>query len=65
MHASIFTELAVIVTVVVLNSTSNEQPTANESTDQSAQAAPPPLPGENPEIKSPIQPPAPADRSSQ
>lgn len=51
--------VAAIVTVVVLNSTSNQQPTANESTEQTGQAAPPtPLPGENPEVKSPIQPPA-------
>ncbi len=48
-----------VVTVVVLNTRSTEQPTANESTAQTGQAAAPtPLPGENPEIKSPIQPPA-------
>ena len=51
--------IAVIVMVVVMNSTSSEQPAANETADQNAQAAPPtPLPGENPEVKTPIQPPA-------
>ena len=51
--------IAVIVMVVVMNSTSSEQPTANETADQNAQAAPPPpLPGDNPEVKTPIQPPA-------
>ncbi|CAA0081190.1 Uncharacterised protein [Mycolicibacterium vanbaalenii] len=50
--------IAAIVAVVVMNSTSSEQPTANESA-ASAEAAPPtPLPGENPEVKTPIQPPA-------
>ncbi|MFW0152939.1 hypothetical protein ACNUDN_24450 [Mycobacterium sp. smrl_JER01] len=48
--------IAAVVAVVAMNSTSNEQPTANES--PAAEAAPPPLPGENPEVKSPIQPPA-------
>ncbi|ABM16115.1 MULTISPECIES: hypothetical protein [Mycolicibacterium] len=47
-----------VVAVVVMNSTSNEQPTANESAAPAAEAVPPPLPGENPEVKSPIQPPA-------
>lgn len=48
-----------VVTVVVLNTSSTEQPAASESTAQTGQAAAPtPLPGENPEIKSPIQPPA-------
>lgn len=51
--------VAAIVMVVVMNSTSTEQPTANPAADQTGQAgAPTPLPGENPEIKSPIQPPA-------
>lgn len=49
--------IAAIVAVVVMNSTSSEQPTANESSNQEA-AAPTPLPGENPEVKSPVQPPA-------
>lgn len=49
--------IAAIVAVVVMNSTSSEQPTANESSAQEA-AAPTPLPGENPEVKSPVQPPA-------
>ncbi|WP_207548263.1 hypothetical protein [Mycolicibacterium iranicum] len=48
-----------VITVVVVNTRSTEQPTASESTAQTDQAAAPtPLPGENPEIKSPIQPPA-------
>ncbi|MDG4665301.1 hypothetical protein [Mycobacterium sp. 236(2023)] len=48
-----------VITVVVLNTSSTEQPTANESTAATGEAAPPtPLPGENPEVKSPIQPPA-------
>ena len=51
--------IAAIVAVVVLNSTSTEQPAASPAADQTGQAAAPtPLPGENPEIKSPIQPPA-------
>lgn len=50
--------VAAVVAVVVLNSTSNEQPTANESQAPTAEAPPPPLPGENPDVKSPIQPPA-------
>lgn len=51
--------VAAIVTVVVLNTRSTEQPTANESPAPAGQAAAPtPLPGENPDIKSPIQPPA-------
>jgi hypothetical protein len=51
--------IAAVVAVVVINSTSSEQPTANESPSPSAQAAPP-LPGGNPEIKTPIQAPVPA-----
>lgn len=47
-----------VITVVVLNTRSTEQPAASETADQTEQAAPPPLPGENPEVKSPIQPPA-------
>ncbi|WP_203471336.1 hypothetical protein [Mycolicibacterium chubuense] len=50
--------IAAVVAVVVMNSTSSEQPTANESSAPSGQAAPPPLPGENPGVKTPIQPPA-------
>jgi hypothetical protein len=49
--------IAAVVAVVVMNSTSSEQPTANESQAPAGQA-PPPLPGENPAVKSPIQPPA-------
>jgi hypothetical protein len=49
--------IAAIVAVVVMNSTSSEAPTANESSTDS-QAAAPPLPGQDPEVKSPIQPPA-------
>ncbi|MGE2834170.1 hypothetical protein [Mycobacterium sp. SMC-4] len=49
--------IAAVIAVVVSNSTSNEQPTANESSAPSAEA-PPPLPGQDPEVKSPIQPPA-------
>ena len=45
--------------VVVMNSTSTEAPTASPAADETGQAAAPtPLPGENPDIKSPIQPPA-------
>ena len=43
--------IAAIVAVVVMNSTSSEQPTANDSAAD--QAGPP---GENPEVSSPIQP---------
>ncbi|MDY6995235.1 MAG: hypothetical protein SW019_01480 [Actinomycetota bacterium] len=50
--------IAAVVAVVVMNSTGSEQPTANESSDQAQQAAPTPLPGENPEVKTPVQPPA-------
>lgn len=51
--------IAAVVMVVVMNSTSSEQPAANETAGQAGQAAPPtPLPGENPEVKTPIQPPA-------
>ncbi|MCB0950820.1 MAG: hypothetical protein KDB44_16405, partial [Mycobacterium sp.] len=49
--------IAAIVAVVVMNSTSSEQPTANDSAASQA-PGPTPLPGENPEVKSPIQPPA-------
>ncbi|MBX7431290.1 hypothetical protein JDV09_04070 [Mycobacterium sp. Y57] len=49
--------VAAVIAVVVLNSTSSEQPTANES--PTAEAAPPtPLPGDDPAVKTPIQPPA-------
>jgi hypothetical protein len=48
-----------VITVVVVNTRSTEQPTASESPAETGQAsAPTPLPGENPEVKSPIQPPA-------
>lgn len=47
--------IAAIVAVVVMNSTSSEQPAANES---ASSQGPTPLPGENPEVKSPVQPPA-------
>lgn len=51
--------IAAIVVVVVMNSTSSQTPTANESPAPSAVAAPPtPLPGDNPDVKTPIQPPA-------
>lgn len=51
--------VAAVVAVVVVNTRSTEAPTASESAAESGQAAAPtPLPGENPEIKSPIQPPA-------
>lgn len=50
--------IAAIVAVVVMNSTSSEQPTANDSSAPGQAAGPAPLPGENPEVKSPIQPPA-------
>ena len=50
--------IAAIVAVVVMNSTSSEAPTANESSADSQAAAPPPLPGQDPAVKSPIQPPA-------
>ena len=51
--------VAAVITVVVVNTRSTEQPTAAESQSESAEAAPPPpLPGENPDVKSPIQPPA-------
>lgn len=50
--------IASIVAVVVMNSTSSEQPTANESSTDAPAAVPSPLPGQDPEIKSPIQPPA-------
>ncbi|MGE0780726.1 hypothetical protein [Mycolicibacterium sp.] len=51
--------IAAIVVVVVMNSTSSQQPTANESpAPTEAVAAPPtPLPGEDPAVKTPIQPP--------
>jgi len=49
--------IAAIVAVVVINTTSSEKPTANESAPSSA-TGPTPLPGENPEVKSPVQPPA-------
>ncbi len=48
--------IAAVVAVVVMNSTGSEQPTANETPDQTVQAAPATqLPGENPEVKTPIQ----------
>ncbi|UXA17606.1 hypothetical protein [Mycobacterium sp. SMC-4] len=50
--------IAAVIAVVVSNSTSNEQPTANEAPAPNGEVAPPPLPGEDPEVKSPIQPPA-------
>ncbi|MGE2731172.1 hypothetical protein ACQI4F_16950 [Mycolicibacterium vaccae] len=50
--------IAAVIAVVVSNSTSDEQPAANESSTESAEVAPPPLPGQDPEVKSPIQPPA-------
>ena len=50
--------IAAVVAVVVMNSTSNEQPTANEAQQTQAAAPPTPLPGDNPEVKTPIQPPA-------
>ena len=49
--------IAAIVAVVVLNTSSSEKPTANESAPSQA-TAPTPLPGENPQVKSPVQPPA-------
>ena len=49
--------IAAIVAVVVMNTTSSEKPTANESAPSQA-TGPTPLPGENPEVKSPVQPPA-------
>lgn len=50
--------IAAVVAVVVMNSTSSGQPTANESAESAEAAAPTPLPGEDPEVKTPIQPPA-------
>lgn len=50
--------IAAVVAVVVMNSTSSGQPTATESAESAEAAAPTPLPGENPEVKTPIQPPA-------
>ncbi|MEZ0340740.1 hypothetical protein ACAG25_12240 [Mycobacterium sp. pV006] len=50
--------IAAVIAVVVSNSTSDEQPTANESSAETVADAPPPLPGQDPEVKSPIQPPA-------
>ena len=50
--------IAAIVAVVVMNSTGSEQPTANDSAAPGQAAGPVPMPGENPEVKSPIQPPA-------
>jgi len=47
--------IAAIVAVVVMNSTSSEQPTANESS-ANQEGGPAALPGENPELNSPIQP---------
>ncbi len=48
--------IAAIVAVVVMNSTGSEQPTANDTSG--SQAAGATLPGDNPEVNSPIQPPA-------
>lgn len=57
--------IAAVVAVVIANSTGSEQPTANETSDQTGQAgqaAPATaLPGENPEVKTPIQAPAPEE----
>ncbi|OKH66770.1 hypothetical protein EUA04_21365 [Mycolicibacterium obuense] len=50
--------IAAVVAVVVMNSTSTEQPTANENQASQTAAAPTPLPGDNPEVKTPIQAPA-------
>ncbi|MGD9621787.1 MAG: hypothetical protein AB7G47_18635 [Mycolicibacterium sp.] len=50
--------ITAIVAVVVMNSTSSDQPAATESSPPAQAAGPAPLPGENPEVKSPIQPPA-------
>ncbi|OFJ53710.1 hypothetical protein [Mycolicibacterium grossiae] len=44
-----------IVFVVASNATGDPQPAANEG---ASSAAPTPLPGENPEVKTPVQPPA-------
>ncbi len=50
--------VAAIVVVIVNNSGGSEPATAEKSAENPAAAGPTPLPGENPEVKSPIQPPA-------
>lgn len=50
--------IAAVVAVVVMNSTSTEQPTANETQSTQAVAPPTPLPGGDPQVKTPIQAPA-------
>ncbi|MBX7448331.1 hypothetical protein GR927_10040 [Mycolicibacterium sp. 3033] len=50
--------IAAVVAVVVMNSTSTEQPTANEAQGSQAAAPATPLPGDNPQVKTPIQAPA-------
>jgi hypothetical protein len=50
--------LVVAVVVVVVKITAGSDTTSTEKPAPTAAASPPPLPGENPEIKSPVMPPA-------
>lgn len=49
--------VAILVIVVVSNATGDSKPAENTSASE-GQAPPTPLPGENPEVKTPVQPPA-------